>query len=53
MPAGSSCTIPEKGKGVQHTSDMWFIYACIAMASTAILILSRKWLGKDFKTKAA
>ncbi|MCP4589805.1 MAG: MFS transporter [bacterium] len=40
-------------EGVAHTETMWLIYACIAMASTIILILARSWVGKDFKTKAA
>ncbi len=38
--------------GPQDTRTMWFIYACIAMASTVLLIGARNWLGRDFKTKA-
>ncbi|MBN2563175.1 MAG: MFS transporter [Phycisphaerae bacterium] len=41
---------PEEGP--TNTGTMWLVYACIAMASTALLILARGWLGKDFKTKA-
>ncbi|MCK4660708.1 MAG: MFS transporter [Phycisphaerae bacterium] len=39
-------------EGAMSTETMWFIYACIAMTSTVILILARGWVGKDFKTKA-
>ncbi len=35
-----------------NTETMWFIYGCIAMSSTLMLVLARNWLGKDFKTKA-
>ncbi len=42
---------PESGP--THTQAMWLIYACIAMGSTVLLVLSKGWLGKDFKTKAA
>lgn len=38
--------------GPQDTRTMWFIYACIAMASTAMLVAAKGWLGRDFKTKA-
>ncbi len=38
--------------GPQDTRTMWFIYACIAMMSTVLLVGARGWLGKDFKTKA-
>ena len=37
--------------GPQSTQGMWFIYACIAMSSTVMLILAKNWIGKDFKTK--
>ena len=33
--------------------SMWLIYACVAMMSTVLLLLARKWVGKDFKTTAA
>ncbi len=38
--------------GPQDTRTMWFIYACITMASTVMLVAARNWLGRDFKTKA-
>ena len=38
--------------GPQDTRTMWFIYACIAMASTVMLVAAKNWLGRDFKTKA-
>jgi proton-dependent oligopeptide transporter, POT family len=40
-------------EGMPHTETMWFIYGCIAMASTVMLILAKGWLGKDFKTTSA
>ncbi len=39
-------------EGDRQTGTMWLIYACIAMASTVLLILAKGWVGKDFKTKA-
>ncbi len=39
-------------EGPQNTQMMWLIFACIAMASPAMLLLARGWIGKDFKTKA-
>jgi hypothetical protein len=39
-------------EGIQNTEFMWLVFACIAMASTILLILAKGWLGKDFKTKA-
>ena len=38
--------------GPKDTETMWFVFACIAMSSTVLLLLARNWLGKDFKTKA-
>lgn len=38
-------------EGPQNTQLMWFIFACIAMSSTMLLILAKNWIGKDFKTK--
>jgi MFS family permease len=38
--------------GSLNTETMWFIYGCIAMSSTVMLVLARGWVGKDFKTKA-
>ena len=40
-------------EGPQNTQLMWFIFACIAMVSTVMLILAKPWIGKNFKTKAA
>jgi hypothetical protein len=31
---------------------MWLIFAVIAMMSTVLLLLARRWIGKDFKSKA-
>ena len=39
-------------EGPKNPEAMWLITACIAMASTVLLIVARGWLGKDFKTKA-
>lgn len=39
--------------GAVHTERMWFVYACIAMASTVLLILAKNWLGRGFKERAA
>jgi len=30
---------------------MWFIFGCIAITSTVLLILAKGWIGKGFKTK--
>ena len=38
-------------EGAQNTAFMWFIFACIAMTSTVLLVLARGWIGRDFKTK--
>lgn len=38
-------------EGPKNTEFMWFIFACIAMSSTVLLILAKNWIGKDFKTK--
>ena len=38
-------------EGDQNTQFMWFIFGCIAICSTIMLILAKGWLGKDFKTK--
>jgi MFS family permease len=40
-------------EGPEDTPTMWWIYGCVAMLSTALLILARPWLAKDFKEKAA
>ncbi|MBI5501662.1 MAG: MFS transporter [Deltaproteobacteria bacterium] len=39
-------------EGVMATESMWLIYGLIAMSSTALLIVARPWLGKDFKEKS-
>ncbi len=39
-------------EGVTNTESMWLVYACIAMCSTVLLLLAKRWVGKDFKTKA-
>ena len=39
-------------EGPQNTQLMWLIFACIAMTSTLMLVLAKRWVGKDFKTKA-
>ncbi|HUU83259.1 MAG TPA: MFS transporter [Phycisphaerae bacterium] len=39
-------------EGVRSTEFMWFIFGCIAITSTLLLILAKGWVGKDFKTKA-
>ncbi|UCC29412.1 MAG: hypothetical protein JSU86_14565 [Phycisphaerales bacterium] len=39
-------------EGTQNTEFMWLVFACIAMTSTILLLLAKRWVGKDFKTKA-
>jgi hypothetical protein len=39
-------------EGEQNTEFMWFIFGCIAIMSTVMLVLAKRWVGKDFKTKA-
>ena len=39
-------------EGFKNPEKLWLISACIAMASTVLLVLARGWIGKDFKTKA-
>ncbi len=39
--------------GSQDTRTMWFIFACIAMTSTVMLVIAKPWAGKDFKAKSA
>jgi MFS family permease len=41
---------PEVGE--KKTEFMWFVFGCIAITSTIMLILAKGWIGKDFKTKA-
>ncbi len=38
--------------GPKNTEFMWLIFGCIAMSSTIMLLLAKRWIGKDFKTKA-
>jgi len=40
-------------QGEVNTEFMWFVYGCIAMMSTVMLVLAKRWVGKDFKTQAA
>jgi hypothetical protein len=39
-------------EGARNSETMWLVYACIAMTSTVMLILAKRWVGKGFKTKA-
>jgi|GEM_PF-518957 len=39
--------------GERNTQFMWLLFACLAMLSTVFLILAKRWVGRDFKTKAA
>ncbi len=39
-------------EGPKDTETMWFIFGCIAICSTILLLLAKRWIGKDFKTKA-
>jgi len=39
-------------EGFKNPEKLWLISACIAMASTVLLVLAKGWIGKDFKTKA-
>jgi len=38
--------------GALNTEFMWLIFGCIAMASPLLLIATKGWLGKNFKSKA-
>jgi len=38
--------------GSLNTEFMWLVFGCIAMASPMMLIATKGWLGKDFKSKA-
>ncbi len=42
--------VPEEGR--IESGQMWLIYGVIAMSSTVMLVLAKRWVGKDFKTKA-
>ncbi|MBU0638532.1 MAG: hypothetical protein KKB50_06680 [Planctomycetes bacterium] len=39
--------------GPKNTEVMWLIFGCIAMMSSVMLMLAKRWVGKDFKTKHA
>ncbi|MBU1069115.1 MFS transporter [Myxococcota bacterium] len=41
---------PEAGS--LNTEFMWLVFGCIAMVSPILLIATKGWLGKDFKSKA-
>jgi POT family proton-dependent oligopeptide transporter len=36
-----------------HTETMWFIYACIAMATPIALFLAKGWMGKNLTERVA
>jgi POT family proton-dependent oligopeptide transporter len=38
--------------GPKNTKFMWFVFGCIAISSTVLLVLARPWMGRDFKTKS-
>jgi MFS family permease len=38
--------------GPKNTEFMWLIFSFIAISSTVMLVLAKRWVGKDFKTKA-
>ena len=40
-------------KGAVHSETMWLIYGLIALSSCVMLVLGKRWVGKDFKTSAA
>ncbi|RME27280.1 MAG: MFS transporter [Deltaproteobacteria bacterium] len=35
-----------------HTETMWFIFGCIAISSTVMLVAAKPWMAKGFKTKS-
>ncbi len=37
--------------GQLNTETMWLIYGLIACSSTVMLVLARRWVGRDFKTR--
>jgi len=45
------CPDPELGRPL-NTEFMWFVFGCIAITSPILLLLAKRWVGKDFKTKA-
>jgi len=38
-------------EGPKNTRFMWFVFGCIAICSTILLLLAKNWIGKDFKTR--
>jgi hypothetical protein len=38
--------------GPKSTGPMWLTFALFAIATPALLLLAKGWIGKDFKTKA-
>ena len=45
------CPDPSSGRP-QDTGTMWLVYGLIAISSSVLLLLARRWIGKDFKSKA-
>ena len=43
--------VPEEG--TRNPQTMWLIYAFVALVSPILLILVRRWMMKDFQTRAA
>jgi MFS family permease len=39
-------------EGDKNTEFMWLVFACIAMCSTVLLLVAKRWIGREFKTKA-
>jgi POT family proton-dependent oligopeptide transporter len=39
-------------EGFKDPETLWLFSACIAIMSTVLLLLAKRWIGKDFKTKA-
>jgi MFS family permease len=39
-------------EGEKNTQFMWLVFGCIAMCSSVLLVLAKRWVGKDFKEKA-
>jgi len=43
----------DPSQGTAEPQTMWFIFGCIAICSSLLLLLARGWVGKDFKTRAS
>ena len=52
VPLRDYLAAPLPQKPHLDTPRMWLIYACIACVSTVLLVVARRWVGKDFKSKA-